>query len=157
MTHAFMTKVATASTRQWLVRWMAAICLGHLLVGAVLSWCMQSSLFEPYHRSVAHHFWQGTVPAAAQAQQIWWIALFGATMQSTALWMAALVYLGNRYRSAAAWAWLLAGLVWWAPQDMAISLQADAWIHVWIDCLALLLMVPALSWLWYLDRKPSGH
>lgn len=135
---------------------MAAICVGHLVVGVVLAWFMQSAVFEPYHRSVALHFWGDAAPAAARAQQVWWIALFGATMQSTALWMAALVYLGNRYRSAAAWAWLLAGLVLWAPQDMAISLQADAWIHVWIDGVALLMMVPPLVWLWQHDRNLAG-
>jgi hypothetical protein len=109
-------------------------------------------VFDAYHRSVEHFFWpDGAAPPAARAAQVWWIALFGATVQSTALWMAALVHLGDRHRSAAAWAWLLAGLALWAPQDLALSIHARVWTHVLVDSLALLVLVPPLVWLWRHD------
>ncbi len=115
-------------------------------------------MFEAYHRSVEHFFWPGgPAPAGSRPAQVWWIALFGATVQSTALWMAALVHLGDRHRSATAWAWLLAGLALWAPQDMALSIHAQVWVHVWVDCMALLVMVPPLVWLWRHDRESADR
>lgn len=141
------------STRLWLVRWMYAVAAGHLLVGLLLPWIANAGIFENYHRSVEQYFWSGAAPAAARAQQVWWMALFGPTVQSTALWMAALVHLGHRHRSAAAWAWLLAGVALWAPQDMGLSIQAQVWTHVWVDVLALVVMVPPLVWLWRHDRS----
>jgi hypothetical protein len=148
---------STTSTRLWLIRWLYAVTAGHLLVGLVLAWAGGADVFEAYHRSVEHIFWQGSsAPAQARAAQVWWIALFGATVQSTALWMMALVYLGDRHRSAAAWAWLLAGLALWAPQDIALSLHARVWLHVGVDCFALLIMVPPLLWLWWHDRHKDS-
>lgn len=141
------------ATRLWLILWLYAVVAGHLLVGVLLTWMGNSDLLESYHRAVEQHFWSGAAPAVARAQQVWWIALFGATMQSTALWMAALVHLGHRLRSAAAWGWLLAGLALWAPQDMALSIQGGMWVHIWIDGFALLIMVPPLLWLWRHDRS----
>lgn len=152
------THPTTSTPRLWLVRWLYATAAGHLLVGLVLAWAGNAEVFEAYHRSVEHFFWPGgAAPAASRAAQVWWIALFGATVQSTALWMAALVYLGDRHRSAAAWAWLLAGLALWAPQDMALSIQAQVWVHVWVDCFALLVLVPPLMWLWRHDRIEQIH
>ena len=148
-----MPNIERSSTRLWLIRWLYAVAVGHLLVGVVLTWMGNSDLFESYHRAVELHFWSGTAPTAARPQQVWWIALFGATMQSTALWMAALVHLGHRLRSAAAWGWLLAGLALWAPQDMALSTQGGMWVNIWIDTFALLIMVPPLVWLLRHDRQ----
>ena len=142
-----------SSVRLWLVCWMYAVAAGHLVVGVLLTWLGNADLFDGYHRSVEQSFWAGAAPAAARGQSVWWIALFGATVQNLALWMLALVHIGNRQRYAAAWAWLLAGLALWAPQDMWLSMQAQAWTHVWVDLFALLVMVPPLVWLWRLDRS----
>ncbi len=146
----------SSSLRLWLVRWLYAVVAGHLLVGLVLAWASDAQLFEAYHRMVENVFWQGGVaPTPARAAQVWWIALFGAAVQSTALWMAALVHLGDRHHSATAWVWLLGGLALWAPQDMVLSIQAQVWVHVWVDCFALLVLVPPLVLLWWHDRQPS--
>ena len=72
------------------------------------------------------------------------------------LWMWALVRLGGRQRNAEIWAWLMAGLVLWAPQDMLISLRADQWPHVWIDVFALATMLPPLLCLYRYDRTRSA-
>ncbi len=144
------------SARTWLVRWMYAAALAHLLVGLALPWIGHLPIFDAYHRGVEAAFWEAAAPAAAREQQLWWIALFGATMQSLALWMAALIYFGDRYRSRLAWGMLLAGLALWAPQDMLISLRADCWAHVWMDAFALITMLPPLAWLWRLDRNGTA-
>ncbi|MES2743216.1 MAG: cell division protein [Pseudomonadota bacterium] len=141
--------------RKWVLRWLYAGAIGHVLVGALLPWLVDAALFEPYHRGIEAAFWPGAdgAPAAARAQQSWWIALFGPTVQSMALWMLALIRFGARQRDGAAWGWLIAGLVLWAPQDIAMSLRADCWPHVWLDCAALLALLPPLVWLWLTERR----
>lgn len=138
--------------RNLLVWWLYGSTFAHFMVGALLPLLANQPLLEAYHRSVEAGFWQHAAPQAARAQQIWWISLFGATVQCLALWMGALIYCGHRYRSSVAWGWLIIGLVLWAPQDMLISLQNDMQSHVWIDSAALLAMLPPLIWLWQNDR-----
>jgi hypothetical protein len=143
--------------RRLLVAWMYGVAAVHLLVGLALPWIGGWSVLDPYHRSVEAWFWSAGAPAAARAQQEWWMALFGPTVQSLSLWMAALIYFGDRYRSAFAWAILLAGLLLWAPQDMLFSLRAKVWAHVWVDLFAVLTMAPPLAWLWWLDSRPRDR
>ncbi len=142
-----------ARIRNGLVWWLYASALAHFLVGVLLPLLASHPLLEAYHQSVETGFWHQTAPLAARAQQVWWISLFGATVQCLALWMGALIYCGNRYKSRVAWGWLIIGLVLWAPQDMLISLQNKMVSHVWIDSAALLAMVPPLLWLWWHDRQ----
>ncbi|GGC68355.1 cell division protein [Undibacterium terreum] len=148
--------------RPWLVRWMYAVVAVHLLVGLLLPWIAGLSVFDAYHHTIARAFWgdaavtAGYVSATAHAQQVWWISLFGPTVQGMSLWMGALTYIGDRQRISFAWAWLIAGVVLWAPQDMLISLRADIWIHVWIDCFAVATMLPPLVGLYLNDRKPKA-
>lgn len=141
-----------SSLRTWAVRLTYASIAVHLLVGALLPLIVNAGLFDGYHGAIEQAFYPGGVPAGARAHQTWWIALFGPTVQAAAVWMAALAWIGDRQRSSFAWAALIAGIVLWAPQDMAISLQAGAWIHVWIDSAALLVMLPPLFYLYFADR-----
>ena len=137
--------------RRAAVWWLYACVAWHLLVGLLLASMADAPLLDNYHRGIESAFWHGAAPAAARQQQAWWLALFGPTVQAAALWMAGLVWIGNRERSTAAWIALLAGLAVWAPQDMLISLRAGAVVHVWIDAVALALMVPPLVYLSYID------
>lgn len=139
--------------RPWVIRWMYGVVIGHLLAGILLPWIGNLSMFDAYHRSVESGFWNHGAPAEARTQQVWWISLFGPTVQGLALWMGALTRIGDRQRSTFVWTWLIIGVMVWAPQDMMISLRADAWIHVWVDCFALFTMLPPLIWLWSYDRK----
>ena len=139
--------------RPWVVRWMYGIVMAHFLVGILLPWISALSIFDAYHRSIETGFWTHDAPSAARNQQVWWISLFGPTVQSLSVWMGALTTIGDRQRSTFAWGWLIVGVAVWAPQDMLISLRAGAWVHVWIDCISILTMVPPLVWLWWHDRK----
>lgn len=140
-------------TRNRVALWLYAVALAHLFGGIVLAWFAGSAGLDGYHRGIEAYFWHGAAPVAARAQQAWWMQLFGATLQCTAIWMLALVHIGYRSRQRMAWGALLAGLLIWAPQDIVISLQAGVWSHLAADGFALLAMVPPLLWLWRRDSR----
>ncbi|WP_175835035.1 thiol-disulfide oxidoreductase DCC family protein [Burkholderia anthina] len=142
---------ARDAMRRIVVNGMYAAAIVHLLVGAALPWVAGASWFDAYHRRIELHFWAATAPEAARAQQIWWLSLFGATLQCASVWMLALVHLGNRLRRREVWGWLLAGLLIWAPQDLLLSWHAQVASHVVADVAALVAMVPPLVWLWRRD------
>lgn len=139
---------------RWLpVGWLYAVALVHLFGSVVVTWATPYGLFDGYLGSLELAFWGQSAPAPARAQQAWWLALFGATLQSYALYMLALVHLGHRLKMPMIWGWLIAGIVLWAPQDILISLQAGVWSHVWVDAAVLLALLPPLFWLYRHDRK----
>jgi predicted DCC family thiol-disulfide oxidoreductase YuxK len=141
------------AARRIAVTWMYGAAIAHLLVGIAVPWVAGAPWLDAYHRVIELHFWAGTAPDPARAQQIWWMSLMGATVQCASVWMLALVHLGNRLQKREVWGWLLAGLLIWAPQDMLFSLQAHVSGHVAIDAAALVAMVPPLVWLWRRDTK----
>lgn len=143
------------SRRRFWVRWLQAAALAHLLVGVGLTWAGHSLLLNDYQLSIEQAFWGQAAPAPAHNQQVWWLALFGATLQSYSLYMLGLIHLGDRLRSHQAWAWLIAGIVLWAPQDALISLQVGIWSHLVVDGVALLVLIPPLLWLYRHDRSVS--
>lgn len=137
--------------RLWLIRWIYLLTFGHFAGGVLLAWFSNISLFDHYHLSILNQI--GDFSATAHELQVWWLSLFGATLQNLAIFMGVLTYLGNKQRSALVWAWMIIGLILWAPQDMLISLRIDLWLHVWVDSIVLLLMLPPLIILWWVDRK----
>jgi len=143
----------TSRLRSWLVHWMYAVVAAHLLAGILLPLVAGAAALEPYHHSIGTHFWGGAMPEAARAQQIWWISLFGPTVQAASIWMLVLLWIADKQRNAAAWLGLIAGLVIWAPQDILISLQAQCTANIWIDAIATLSMLPPLLWLFRHDLK----
>ena len=145
----------SSSLRLWAIRWMAAAIAAHLVVGMLLPWFADAAIFSGYHRGIETAFWGANVPPQAHAQQIWWISLFGPTVQSAALWMGALAWIGARHRSAFAWGALIAGMLLWAPQDMLVSLRAGCWDNIWIDTFALVTMLPPLAYLFWVDRAQA--
>ncbi|MES2299831.1 MAG: cell division protein [Pseudomonadota bacterium] len=140
-------------SRWWVIRWVYAAIVGHLVLALALPWIAASPMFDGYHRIVEQAFWGHVhAPQAARAQQIWWIGLFGPTVQSAAVWMGALAYFGERQRSTFAWAALIVGIAVWAPQDLVMSLHANCWPNALIDAFAVVLLVPPLTWLYIYDR-----
>ena len=144
------------NTRQWLICWLYAVAVIHMLVGLLLPWLADAVFFRAYHHGIEAFFWGGAAPPPAHAQQLWWIALFGPTIQNVALWLAALIHFGSKYKSAFAWWALIIGIAVWAPQDMWISLRADCWTHVWMDCVAIVSLIPPLLWLAWHDRSNTN-
>lgn len=148
---------ASSSTlRRVLVAWLYLIAVVHLVGSVLFTWAGSSGLLDGYLMIVEHAFWSDTPPAAARLQQIWWTSLFGATLQSYSLYMLALVHIGNRARRSSVWGWLIAGLMLWAPQDILLSVQAGVWTHLWMDALALLVLIPPMVWLYGHDRSTSS-
>lgn len=139
--------------RSGLVYWLYAIAFTHWVVGVLLTWFMRLSIFADYNHQVLSKFWPSTTPAGALELQVWWISLFGATLQNFSLFMLLLIYLGHRLRLSLIWGWMIIGIVLWAPQDMWISAQRELWVHLWVDSAALLIMLPPLFLLWRFDRK----
>jgi hypothetical protein len=138
-----------------MVSWLYAAAVVHLIVSIVLTWGGHSGLLDGYLQRINESFWADSIPPAVNDQQIWWLSLFGATLQSYSLYMLALVHLGNKLRSAAAWGWLIAGVLVWAPQDIRISMQAYVWPHIWMDGFALLVLLPPMVWLFIHDRRAA--
>ncbi|WP_434570433.1 cell division protein [Pseudomonas sp. Z3-8] len=148
--------VPPSPLRKALVVWLYAAALMHLLAGLTLTWAAHSGLLDDYLNTIEQAFWGADiVPVTVRTQQVWWLALFGATLQSYALYMLALVHLGDRLKSAMPWGWLIVGILLWAPQDMLVSAQARVWSHLWFDSFALLVLLPPLFWLYRHDRRPA--
>jgi hypothetical protein len=142
--------------RNWAVWLTYASIAMHLVVGALLPLIVHSPLLEGYHHGIETAFWGETIPPGSRALQSWWISLFGPTVQAAAVWMGALAWIGDRQRLSFAWGALIAGIVLWAPQDIAISLRANCWANVWLDCIAVAGMLPPLLYLFVTDRKKAA-
>ncbi|WP_130928417.1 cell division protein [Pseudomonas sp. Sample_20] len=148
---------SSSSLRPALVLWLYAAAITHILAGLTLTWAGDSGLLDGYLQVLELSFWGAdAVPTAGHEQQVWWLALFGATLQSYSLYMFALVHLGNRLKVPAVWGWLIAGILLWAPQDMWLSAQQQVWSHVWLDGFALLVLLPPLFWLYRHDCRKGN-
>jgi hypothetical protein len=135
--------------RPWLVRWIYAIAFAHFAAGIWLAWFSDSIFFDDYHQAILNQV--KDLSAGAHILQVWWLSLFGATLQNLAVFMAALTFVGNKFRCSAVWVWMMLGLILWAPQDILISLQLNLWLHMWVDLAVLIVMLPPLGILWWLD------
>jgi len=116
--------------RKWLVRWMYAAALVHILAGIVLA---------------------GSVARLGIN-----VALFGPTIQCVGVLMLALTHFGDARRERSAWLCIAAGLLLWAPQDMLLSLHAAKWLYIWIDVATLALLLPPLLRLHHLDSRAAA-
>ncbi len=139
--------------RKWLILWIYLLVFGHFVAGVFLAWFGKLNVFAAYHHTILGQL--NDASAGALQLQYWWVSLFGATLQSLAIFMAVLTYVASKRRIAGVWVGMMFGLIVWAPQDMLISLQINLWLHVWIDALALVLLVPPLLILYRIDRRLS--
>lgn len=141
------------TSRHFFVFWLYGIALVHVAAGVLLPWVANSTWLENYHRSIEAGFWVENVPEGARALHVWWLSLFGPTIQTLGIWMFALIYMGEKHRSSFVWLLLFIGFAIWAPQDILISLRINAIEHVWIDMFVLVIVLPPLMRLWFLDRN----
>jgi len=139
--------------RKWLIRWLYAAAVLHIAVGLALPLLAGAPMLDAYHTLIAKSF----SPAVSYAQQAWWIALFGPTIQCVGVLMLALTCFGDTRREPSAWLWLIASLLLWAPQDMLISLRAGVWPNLWIDAITLALLLPPLLRLYRIDSRVASE
>lgn len=139
--------------RSWLIKWLYLVALGHLIMGLLMTWGADTPLLASYHQSVLTAFGFSSDEGQVRDLHVWWVALFGATLQAFALFMCALIYIGGRYAHPAIWCWLIVAIIVWAPQDIFISLQKGIWLHAWVDVLATCVILLPLISLWVTDRK----
>ncbi len=151
-----MQRADKTRLRPWLIFWLYAVAVGHLVGGLLMTYVGDAAALADYHRNIELAFQSSGTAANLHGLQVWWFALFGATVQSYALFMGALVYLGNRYRSRVAWGAMIAGVALWGPQDIWMSMQAGVWSHVWVDGLAMVSLLVPLVWLLRQDSAPAA-
>lgn len=138
--------------RAWLVRWLYLVAIGHLAGAFFMTWWAESSVLTYYHQQAVASF-GGAEPLQLTEIQLWWFKLFGATLQAFSLFMLMLIYVANRTADAVVWIALALTILWWAPQDIYVSLQQSMWSHVWVDLAAVLAIVPVAIWLALIDRR----
>lgn len=145
--------VRKCNARKCTVGWLYAVAVGHVIGAVIMTVGADAVGLLPYHQQILASFGFASEDQNALEFQRWWMALFGATLQAFSLALLVLIYIGDRYRNPVIWAGLVLLIVWWVPQDIFISLQRDAWLHVWVDIFAAIILVVPLVWLWNLDRK----
>ena len=124
-------------------KWLLLLSYGHIAAGIAIPVVAYSSAFDYYSGLLQTAFWPAQeVPMATVEFQRWFAALFGPTIASVGVVMVYLVRAG--IKSAEPWPWnaILLALAVWAPGDIGISLMKNFWLHVQIDVVVLLALVP---------------
>ncbi len=128
---------------RFLQNWLLLLAWLHLAIGLAVPVIAYSALFGHYSALLQAAFWPGqALSPETLAFQRWIVSLFGPTLASVGVVMIYLVRAGIRTGEAWPWNAILVALAVWAPGDIYISLLKDFWLHVWIDALALLAIVP---------------
>lgn len=128
---------------RFLQNWLLLLAWLHLATGLAIPVIAHSAQFGHYSALLQAEFWPGQMlPPETLAFQRWIVSLFGPTLASVGVVMIYLVRAGIRSDDAWPWNAILLALAVWAPGDIYISLLRDFWLHVWIDALALLAIVP---------------
>lgn len=136
--------------RVWSIRWLYLAAIGHFVVGVLMTWFGDSILFESYNQSALTNF---ILVDSQQAEilQIWWLAIFGATLQAFSVLLVALIYLGDQHKNYRAWLLIIVAILIWAPQDIYFSAIQNIWLNVWVDLAALITLLPPLIFLMRCD------
>jgi hypothetical protein len=80
--------------RIWCIHWLYLAATGHFVVGLLMAWWGDSVSFNRYNQIALENFIL-IDNSSAKELHIWWLAIFGATLQAFSILLAALVYLGN--------------------------------------------------------------
>jgi hypothetical protein len=134
--------------RKWVIRWLYGMGFLHLLGGLLVTWG-DAKWFAAYNTQVF-----AALDLAGSAElQIWWLSIFGATLQAFAILFIGLVHLGNKFKLQNVWLSLILAILVWAPQDIYFSAIKNVWINVWADLLALVSLLPALIFCYWCDAR----
>lgn len=139
--------------RRLIIAWLYLLAAAHWLLGVAMTWFSHSSWFANYHATVLSRFYIELDNADAYALQLWWVSLFGATLQAFSLLLLALIYVADRRQYSNIWLVLAGVILVWLPQDIYVSQLHFMFLHVWIDLIAAFMLVVPLLWLWHSDRK----
>ncbi len=140
---------------RFLQNWLLLLAWLHLAIGLFIPAIAHSALFGHYSALLQAAFWPGQViPPETLDFQRWIVSLFGPTLASVGVVMIYLVRAGIRSDDTWPWNAILLALAVWAPGDIYISLLKDFWLHVWIDTLALLVIVPPVLVLRAQTKQP---
>ena len=140
--------MCSAAWRKWVIRWLYLMGFVHLLGGVVVTWG-DANWFAAYNTQVL-----AALDLAGSAElQIWWLSIFGATLQAFAILLIGLVHLGNKFKLQNVWLCLILAILVWAPQDIYFSAIKNVWINVWADLLALVSLLPGLIYCYWCDAK----
>lgn len=144
-------------TEALLRRWLYVVCGLHVVVGIAMPWLLQAPFGRAYIVYLAQCFGMEDLPGETIALLRWLLVLLGAMIAGWGVLMAGLVHLACRTRSCAPLLWLAAGLLAWAALDLGWSASRSVWLHLWLDSVALLLiLVPAFA-LGRCLRAHHGH
>jgi hypothetical protein len=140
--------MCSAAWRKWVIRWLYLMGFVHLLGGVVVTWGDENWL-AAYNTQVLTAL---DLTESAELQ-IWWLSIFGATLQAFAILFIGLVHLGNKFKLQNVWLCLILAILVWAPQDIYFSAIKNVWINVWADALALVSLLPALIYCYWCDAR----
>jgi len=136
------------------IRWLYLVTIGHFVVGFLMSWFGDSILFGSYNQIAIENFLLADSQSVYELQ-VWWLAIFGATLQAFSILLAALIYLGDQHKNHRVWLLIIISLVIWGPQDIYFSAIKHIWINVWVDVAALACLLPVLVFLIVCDRAKN--
>ena len=136
--------------RIWCIHWLYLAATGHFVVGLLMAWWGDSVLFNRYNQIALENFIL-IDNSSAKELHIWWLAIFGATLQAFSILLAALVFLGNQYKDNRVWLLIIIAIVIWAPQDIYFSAMKNIWMNVWVDLAAVICLLPPLVFLMRCD------
>lgn len=138
------------------VRWLEAVCLGFVALGAVLPFAYATPPFAPYRAAVADAIGDPALAANGATLRL----VLGITGGSIAgKWALHWAVVRHGLRARRRWARdaTLAGLCAWFVLDSASSLLAGAWANVvMVNLLPPLLLLPALALVWRDATEPCA-
>lgn len=133
------------------IRCLYLAAAGHFVVGLLATWFGDSILFSLYSQSTLGKF--GLIDRSSIELQLWWLAIFGATLQAFSILLFTVIYAGDRYKDNRIWLLIVIAILIWAPQDIYFSLRKNIWLNFWVDLAAVMTLLPPLIFLIKRDQK----
>jgi hypothetical protein len=125
--------------------WLIAVGAGHVVIGIAMPLLLATRFGDDYLTHLWRAFYAGAPPdAATHALVRWLIVLLGAMIAGWGILIAGLAHVAVLRRTRGPIEVLLIALLVWAALDIGWGLHAGVMLHVIVDTLALVAIVPAL-------------